>query len=132
MTEEKELLIANRTFYQAFANRDVGAMSSMWASEHLVACVHPGWHALYGREEVVASWRAILRSEHAPAIQYAEARAFTQGDQGFVVCIERVQGTELVATNVFTREPNGWKLVHHHAAPCSRKMPVEPPKSALN
>ncbi len=132
MVDEDALLQANQDFYQAFQERDVPAMTSLWAREHLVACVHPGWYALYGREDVVASWRAILQSEHAPSVEYAEPKAFANGDNGFVICIERIQETVLIATNVFAREAEGWKLMHRHAAPCSKHMPVRPPRDALN
>ena len=120
---EDEVLRANQAFYDAFLARDLSKMRDVWATRHHVACVHPGWHVLVGREEVMASWEAILASEESPAISCSEATAFVLGDSAFVTCTEDVSGTELVATNVFMREDGGWKIVHHHAGPFTRRIP---------
>ena len=53
MTDEDEVLAANAAFYAAFANSDVKAMDSVWARRAPVACVHPGWEALVGRDRVM-------------------------------------------------------------------------------
>ena len=58
--DEEEVLRANESFYAAFASRDLGAMDSLWARESPVACLHPGWNLLSGRDEVMRSWRGIL------------------------------------------------------------------------
>ena len=34
-----------------------------------------------------------------------------------VICYEVIEGQALVATNLFRREKDGWKLVHHQASP---------------
>ncbi|TMA07756.1 MAG: DUF4440 domain-containing protein, partial [Deltaproteobacteria bacterium] len=57
---EREVLEANAAFYAAFTQRDADAMDVLWAREVPVACLHPGWEPLSGREEVVSSWRRIL------------------------------------------------------------------------
>ena len=41
---------------------------------------------------------------------------FLLGDAAFVICTERIPGVELIATNVFVREDDAWKMVHHHAS----------------
>jgi len=57
---EREVLEANAAFYAAFEQRDPEAMDALWAREAPVACLHPGWEPLFGREAVVGSWRRIL------------------------------------------------------------------------
>jgi ketosteroid isomerase-like protein len=121
-TSDDEVLSANSAFYAAFRARDLDAMRGLWATEHFVACVHPGWHVLYGRDEVMASWEAILGSEESPPIRCQDATAIVLGDSAFVTCTENLDGTELVATNVFAQENGSWKLVHHHAGPFSRRI----------
>ncbi len=59
------VLFANEAFYRAFADRDIAAMEEIWASEAPVACIHPGWSPVIGRERVLASWRAILATRLA-------------------------------------------------------------------
>ena len=56
------VLAANAAFYSAFATRDMTAMSELWAAEAPVACTHPGWPVLLGRDDVLASWRGILEN----------------------------------------------------------------------
>jgi ketosteroid isomerase-like protein len=112
-----DVLDANGAFYRAFAGRDLDAMDAVWASAAPVACVHPGWDALRGRDAVMQSWRAILSGPRSPEIGCSHAFAQVLGDTALVICREHVAGGQLVATNVFVREANGWKLVHHQASP---------------
>lgn len=118
---ESEVLAANRAFYDAFARRDLAAMDALWSRRMPVACIHPGWSPLRGRDQVMASWRAILGGGGAPAIRCSGATAHLVGDgAAYVVCVESVPGARLVATNLFVREDGHWRLVHHQAAPVAR------------
>jgi ketosteroid isomerase-like protein len=122
MGDEEQVLAANAEFYRAFAARDTAAMYALWAVRTPVACIHPGWRALRGREAVLASWRDILGGAGAPAIRCADAAAHVLGDAAFVTCTERLPGVELVATNLFVREDGAWKMVHHHASGMARDV----------
>jgi ketosteroid isomerase-like protein len=125
-----EVLEANEAFYRAFAARDVAAMDAAWARRAPVACIHPGWDALDGREEVVGSFRAILESGSAPKVRCTLAQAHLLGEVAFVTCHELVQGATLVATNLFVREDGAWRLCHHQASQLApgqaRARPPEP------
>jgi ketosteroid isomerase-like protein len=114
---ELEVLEANEAFYRIFDARDVQAMERLWAERHPVACIHPGWDALVGREEVLESWRKILESGGAPHVSASRAEAHVLGDVAFVTCHEVLEGGRLVATNVFVSEGGAWKMVHHQAGP---------------
>jgi ketosteroid isomerase-like protein len=128
---ELEVLDANSAFYAAFTGRDLEAMDAVWARGAPVACIHPGWEALRGREEVMESWRAIL-SGNAPAVRCTRASAHVLGGAAFVVCHERLPGGRLVATNVFVREDGAWRMVHHQAGPLPEPEEEEaPPGGAL-
>jgi len=125
-----EVLEANEAFYQAFAARDVTAMDAAWARRSPVACIHPGWDALDGREAVLGSFRAILESGSAPKVRCTLAQAHLLGEVAFVTCHELVQGATLVATNLFVREDGAWRLCHHQASQLApgqaRARPPEP------
>lgn len=118
--EESEVLAANEAFYRALAARDTAAMDRLWACDFPVACVHPGWPALCGRDDVMASWHEILGSPAAPDITCHDATVRLGGDMAFVLCVERLEGGELTATNVFARQGRDWRLVHHHAGPIAQ------------
>ncbi len=107
-------------------------MDEVWARAAPVACVHPGWDALRGREDVMQSWRAILAGPSSPEIGCSHAFAQVLGATALVVCHEHVAGGRLVATNVFVREDGGWKLVHHQASPLASEEEEEPSDEPLN
>lgn len=125
MAEEDAILAANEAFYRVFANRDLDGMDELWARGVPVACVHPGWEALSGREAVMASWREILENPDSPAIACSHPAAFLFGDVALVICYELIEDSFLVATNLFFRERGEWKMVHHQAGPTVHR-PAEP------
>jgi len=121
-----EILTANRRFYEAFASADLGAMDEVWAREAPVSCVHPGWAALVEREEIMMSWQAILAGEAPTELVLGEAEAHAGEIMAYVVCTETIGEAQLVATNVFVREGEDWKLAHHQAGPVVRRVRKEP------
>jgi ketosteroid isomerase-like protein len=132
--DEAEVLEANASFYRTFRRRDFAGMDALWSRSSLVACAHPGWPVLYGREEVIASWKAILANPESPRVDHDEPRVLAHGELAVVICTERVGETELVATNAFAREDGAWRMIHHQAAPFSRrKLPgIRKPGASLN
>ena len=126
VSDESEVLRANASFYEAFARKDAEAMDRVWADEGPVACVHPGWGALSGRDAVVRSWRAILDGGGAPPIRCEGASAHLWGEVALVLCTERIPGASLAATNLFVRQRGAWKLAHHHASPVAEAPRADP------
>ena len=124
MDDEQAVLRANGAFYTAFASADSAAMTEVWAHDDGIACIHPGWDVLTGYHDVMESWRTILEGGAAPRISCRAARAFLFGDVAFVTCNEMVNGGLLIATNVFVLKDGGWRMVHHHAGPCSAAEPA--------
>lgn len=123
--DEVEVLAQNRAFYAAFRQRDFDSMDGLWAQRAKVACVHPGWQPIRGREQVMASWRAILGQSSVPQIRCEDASAHVLGDTAFVLCEEVLGEGRLVATNVFIREEDDWRLVHHQAGPMAPSAAAE-------
>ena len=119
MSDLDALVFANEAFYQAFTDRDIDAMEALWAPTESVTCIHPGWGALSGREEVLESWAAIISNPDSPPIRSLAPHAVMHGDTGYVICFEEIAGQFLIATNVFIRDGRLWKMVHHQAGPTS-------------
>lgn len=109
------VLFANEAFYAAFTGRDFETMDQVWSQRESVTCIHPGWTTLAGREAVMESWRAILSNPQSPQVRVSRAAATMLGDVAYVVCYEHLSGAVLAATNVFVREDDWWRLVHHQA-----------------
>jgi hypothetical protein len=113
-----QVLAANARFYAAFAARDMGTMDALWARDVEVACTHPGWLTLHGREDVIASWEAILQNPGQARVVPGDARATLLNESAAIVhCREFVAGAAIVSTNVFVREEGQWRLADHHGGP---------------
>jgi ketosteroid isomerase-like protein len=110
-----DVLSVNEAFYDAFGAADVPAMSSIWAAEATVTCLHPGWAPLHGREAVLSSWQEIMESPSRPRIECVQSSAEIYGETAIVLCYESLQGGFLLATNIFVKEDGAWRMIHHHA-----------------
>lgn len=124
------VLAANREFYRAFRNRDTGAMARLWAEQADLVCIHPGWAALTDRAEILESWRGILESRDAPPIACRDETVRFLDTTAVVVCVETIGGGTLMATNVFVREGESWRLALHQASPTARSRPTAEPEAS--
>ncbi len=122
MPERDAVLFCNEAFYRAVNDRDVTALEDLWAADGPVSCLHPGWPAIIGRDQVLSSWRRILSHDASPKIVCREPVALLQGDVGIVICYEDVEGQLLVATNVFRRVGRHWRMIHHQAGPTAAEL----------
>ena len=122
---ERAVLDANARFYEAFAARDLAAMTAAWSSDATIVCVHPGWPPIRGRDPVLASFKAIFQADDGPTPTCENPTVNVLGDAAFVVCRERLGPAVLVATNVFVQTTDGWRLAHHHASALAR-VPATP------
>ncbi|MEV5980824.1 nuclear transport factor 2 family protein [Streptomyces sp. NPDC052114] len=98
-----------------------------------ISCVHPGWPVLTGRGEVLRSYALIMANTEYIQFFLTDLKVGVAGDTALVTCTENILsggpppegggelgplvGQLVVATNVFRRTPDGWKLWSHHASP---------------
>jgi ketosteroid isomerase-like protein len=122
MTDQDAVLAANLEFYRAFAARDLTAMDALWARRAPVACLHPGWTALKGRDAIIESWAGILSNPDAPRVACFDEHAFLYGDVALVLCEEELEGGTLAASNFFVREDGVWRIAHHQAGQIVRRQ----------
>lgn len=126
------LLAANAAFYAAFNARDVAAMAALLAGGTPVACIHPGWLPLIGREAVLEAWRALFAGPPAPQLVCENPVGLPMGEAGLVICLERMDQTVLAAANLFVREDGQWRLVHHQAGPAAVSVAPAPAARRLH
>ncbi len=131
MTDEESVLAANAAYYDAFQKSDYPALAALWADDG-VSCIHPGWAILDGREEVLQSYRLILRNPDQEPVISRQARVYLTGDTARVLCIELVGGGSLAATNLFIRTGATWRMIHHHASPIAQRMTQAESSRRLN
>ena len=125
--EVAEVEAANAAFYLAFEQADVDAMERAWDEEQpdALSCIHPGWPPLRGRAQVLRSWSAVMATTEYIQFFLTDVTVAVEGGTAVVTCTENVltgvsadSGTgSAVATNVFRRRRDGWRLQVHHAGP---------------
>ncbi len=123
----QDVIEANEAFYRAFAGGDLAALTALFA-EGEVATAHPWRPAVHGREEVLRGWAEILEAG-APPIRCLHPQVALVGEDGdvaVVTCLEDTGGEPCIATNVYVRQPQGWRLAHHHGAPLAPVFLPEP------
>ena len=116
---------ANQRFYDAFGALDIDLMEAAWEPSELALCVHPGWPPLTGWEQIRESWRRIFDNATLMHFNVQYVNAAVKEDCGWVTCVENIssvlQGRAdnfgVLATNIFVRTPQGWRMVAHHASP---------------
>ena len=119
VNDQKAILFNNEAFYAAFSCGDIAAMSCLWAETDDVSVIHPGWKPLFGREAVLSSWADIVSEGGFSSIICREPHLFLRNDYATVVCFEDINGIFLAATNVFIKQGDSWRIMHHQAAPTS-------------
>ncbi|MFI1014138.1 nuclear transport factor 2 family protein [Streptomyces sp. NPDC020965] len=122
---------ANTTFYETMERGDFDALSDLWLDDE-ISCVHPGWPVLSGRGEVLRSYALIMANTEYIQFFLTDVKVSLTGDTALVTCTENIlsggpaeEGGELgplvgqlvVATNVFRRTPEGWRIWSHHGSP---------------
>jgi uncharacterized protein (TIGR02246 family) len=124
-----EVEAVNAVFYEAFESADLDTMTDLWVDDEETLCVHPGALPVRGTAAINRSWALIMAN--TPYIQFflTDVQVSVLGDAASVTCTENVltadestdegsfNGAKAVATNVFVRTGQGWRLWIHHASP---------------
>jgi ketosteroid isomerase-like protein len=128
---------ANQAFYDAVERSDLDALEELVLTGPLaetVSVVHPGWPVLRGRREVMRSYALIMANTEYIQFFLTDVEVAVDGDTALVTCTENILtggpadedsdsglgplvGGLVVATNVFRRTPEGWRLWVHHGSP---------------
>ena len=128
-SDETAVQEANADFYAAFERGDLDAMTEIWLDDPGTLCIHPGAEPLHGASSITRSWALIMAN--VPYIQFflTDVTVNVHEDVASVTCTENVltaadsadegafNGARAVATNVFVRRGDGWRLWIHHASP---------------
>ncbi|GAA0497179.1 hypothetical protein GCM10010361_73450 [Streptomyces olivaceiscleroticus] len=122
---------ANTAFYEAIERGDHEAMSELWLDGQ-VSVVHPGWPVLRGRSEVLRSYALIMANTEYIQFFLTDVEIDVVADTALVTCTENILsggpaeedgsvgpliGQLVVATNVFRRTEDGWRVWSHHGSP---------------
>lgn len=141
MSDRDDVAAVNEAFYHAFESADLDTMTDLWIDDEESLCVHPGAMPVRGTKAINRSWALIMAN--TPYIQFflTDVEVSVQGDTALVTCTENILsggpaepdgsagplvGGLVVATNVFRRTPDGWKIWSHHGSPVLVEREDEP------
>ena len=106
---------SSRWYYRAFRMGDDALMGRVW-QDGAITCVHPGWPLIHGRAAVLASYRGIMSNPNQPEVACQDEQVVVTSDVARVICVEAVAGVRLIATNMFLRSGETWRMIHHQAS----------------
>lgn len=110
-------------FYEALQNADIELLMSCWAQDDDIVCVHPGGPRLLGAGAIRTAFEAMFN--HGPLrvrpVQVHRVLALGSAVHSVAERLEvalpdgRHQAV-VIATNVYHKTPEGWRMVAHHAS----------------
>lgn len=119
-------------FYDALREGDIDKLMALWSDDDDIVCVHPGGSRDVGTRAIRASFEAIFKRGGIP-VQVGSVRRTRSIDAAVHNLVETVlvlgsQGAQqgyAVATNVYIKTAQGWRMVAHHASPGTAQEPPE-------
>jgi uncharacterized protein (TIGR02246 family) len=112
-------------FYEALQQADLDKLMAVWSDDDDIACVHPGGPRLTGPAEIRASFAAIFANGAIPLQPQPRPRRVHSLACAVHHVVERItlvddkgeRSAWVLATNVYLKTAQGWRMVAHHASP---------------
>ncbi len=121
-------------FYDAIARADLEGLMALWADDEEIACIHPGAPRLQGHAAIRESWELIFERGpvHIRPRHLHVTHNMMCAVHSVVEDVKRPddpdwQEAHILATNVYLKTPQGWRMVLHH----SSIAPGRPAEEAL-
>jgi ketosteroid isomerase-like protein len=124
--QPEEVARASDAFYDAFSNKDMPAMSQVWAEGEDVSAIHPTSPDIFlGHDEVMASWKqtftdieGVYIRPYLAVIRASGRMAWVVDDSEFHVSISGTDSLmhlhNVLSTQVFEKENDKWMMMHYH------------------
>lgn len=111
-------------FYEALREGDVDKLMALWHDDDEVVCVHPGGPRIVGVRAIRVAFEAMFSNGSIRAAPERVRRVHTL-EAAVHNLVERIElstaeGTRtgyVLATNVYLKTAQGWRMVAHHASP---------------
>jgi len=112
-------------FYDALQHGDIDRLMACWADEDEIFCIHPGGPRVVGATAIRATFEAMFANGGAVRAWPERVRKTVSIASSVHNVVERVEVLTtggptqawVIATNVYHRTAQGWRLVAHHASP---------------
>ncbi|HDP89288.1 MAG TPA: DUF4440 domain-containing protein [Thioalkalivibrio sp.] len=126
---------AEAVFYGSIEAGDLEMLMQVWADDDGILCIHPGGERLAGRSAIRESWRSILANGRGMRFVLTDEQA--TGEEGLAVHAVKESITlandsqgVMLATNVYRRVGDSWRLIMHHASPEPARREADAPPPA--
>jgi ketosteroid isomerase-like protein len=111
-------------FYDALQNADLEKLMACWADEDDIVCIHPGGPRVVGAAAIRATFEAMFANGSIRAWPQ-RVRKIESVASSVHNLLERVEvlgptgprQAWVIATNVYHKTAQGWRMVAHHASP---------------
>jgi ketosteroid isomerase-like protein len=121
-----------QAFYESLHNADIEKLMSCWAEEDDIVCVHPGGARLIGAGAIRATFEAMFNNgsvqafpERVHKVQSLASSVHHLVERVEVITPQGARQAYVIATNVYHKTPQGWRMVAHHASPGTPKDAVD-------
>lgn len=106
-------------FYEALRQGNVEQLMACWADDDEICCVHPNGERLIGAAAIRAGFERLLVQGGLP-LEVEDVHRVDAVGAAIHNVLERlgsadVPGLTVVATNVYHKTAQGWRMVVHHA-----------------
>jgi ketosteroid isomerase-like protein len=115
---------AEAAFYAAFETRSLAAMMAVWADDDSIACLHPLAAPLNGRAAVRAGWQSMFEAAGQFRVEVQLTHEIREPAsvlrivrEYLTIGQEEAPRPPVLATNVYRRDGDGWRMILHHASP---------------
>ena len=112
-------------FYDALQRGDLEKLMACWADEDDIFCIHPGGPRVIGATAIRATFESMFSEGGSVRAWPERVRKTVAIGSSVHNVLERVEvlsaagptNAWVIATNVYHRTAQGWRLVAHHASP---------------
>jgi ketosteroid isomerase-like protein len=111
-------------FYEAMQLGDIDKLMACWADEDDIVCVHPGGPRRVGALAIRSGFEAMFSHgtirahiEHVRRVQTLSVSIHSVLERVEVLTANGPAQAYVIATNVYLKTAQGWRLVAHHASP---------------
>ncbi|MFJ7566969.1 YybH family protein [Herminiimonas sp. NPDC097707] len=117
--------------YDAIGRADLEALMELWADDEEIVCIHPDGTRLIGYAAIRTSWEEIFTrgGVHIRPLQLHASQNMMSAVHNLIEAVFTIEGAQrdvhILATNVYTKTPLGWRLVLHHASTAPGKAKSE-------
>ena len=111
-------------FYEALQNADIDKLMACWADEDEIVCIHPGGPRVVGPIAIRATFEAMFANgsirawpERVRKVESLASCVHNLLERVEVITAQGPRVAWVIATNIWHKTAQGWRLVAHHASP---------------